>query len=326
MTIPKTNAYVELALSKSRKNPETSLTNSLTKEMLTTPLLTLNDILKPREDGTPVRCVLIDGAPGVGKSTLAWEVCHKWAQNGLDSVKQFELVVLVKLREAQNACNIKDLFPQFDMEDIDNILAAIRNGNGNGMLLVLDGFDELPDNQRNNGSFFIELIKLSKLQKATIIITSRPSVSARLIQLCGHLIDRHLEILGFTEEKVEEYAKSVYSSHESQYRAGFLQFINNNLIVKGMMYLPLHAAIIASLFDKTDCQKDFQSLKTMTQLFDELTRSLIHRQVVKNRDVPDDFAMPRSLLRTIGIFCTMALHSYTHRANGRLHWSRIITL
>ena len=114
LTIPKTNAYVELALSKSRKNPETSLTNSLTKEMLTTPLLTLNDILKPREDGTPVRCVLIDGAPGVGKSTLAWEVCHKWAQNGLDSVKQFELVVLVKLREAQNACNIKDLFTQLD--------------------------------------------------------------------------------------------------------------------------------------------------------------------------------------------------------------------
>ena len=65
------------------------------------------------------------------------------------------------------------------------------------------------------------------------------------------------------------------------------------------MYLPLHAAIIASLFDKTDCQKDFQSLKTMTQLFDELTRSLIHRQVVKNRDVPDDFAMPRSLLHTV---------------------------
>ena len=66
------------------------------------------------------------------------------------------------------------------------------------------------------------------------------------------------------------------------------------------MYLPLHAAIIASLFEwKTDCQKDFQSLKTMTQLFDELTRSLIHRQVVKNRDVPDDFAMPRSLLHTV---------------------------
>ena len=78
--------------------------------------------------------------------------------------------------------------PQFDMEDIDNILAAMYlNGNGNGMLLVLDGFDELPDNQRNNGSVFIELIKLSKLQKATIIITSRPSVSARLIQLCEHI-------------------------------------------------------------------------------------------------------------------------------------------
>ena len=263
---------------------------------MSTTSLTLNDILKPKEDGKPVRCVLIKGAPGVGKSTLAWEVCHKWAKNGLDSVKQFDLVVLVKLREAQNACNIEDLFPPFEVEKgQEKGLAAIRNGNGNGMLLVLDGFDELPDNQRNDGSFFINLINGLKLQNATIIITSRPSVSARLVQLCGHRIDRHLEILGFTEEKIEEYVMSVYSDHESQNRADFLKYINNNLIVKGMMNHPLNAAIIASVFDDIDCIQ----LKTMTQLFDELTRSLIRRQLVKNSEVPDDFAMPRSLLRTV---------------------------
>ena len=55
----------------------------------------LKHILKPREDGTPVCCVLVEGAPGIGKSTLAWEVCHKWEE--LESVKQYELVVLVRL-------------------------------------------------------------------------------------------------------------------------------------------------------------------------------------------------------------------------------------
>ena len=267
-------AYVELRISES------------TKEISTTPL-TLNDILKPREDDTPVRCVLIEGAPGVGKSRLAWEVCHKWAKNGLDSVKQFELVVLVKLREAQNACNIKDLFPQFDMGDMDNILTAIRNGNGNGLLLVLDGFDELP---QNDGPFFKQLIQRLKLQKATIIITSRPSVSAQLVQLCGHRIDRHLEILGFTDEKVEKYVMGVYSDHK---RADFLKYINSNPLVKGMMCLPLNAAIIASIFDKRN------QFKTMTQLFDGLTRCLIHRRLVKNREFKVDFTISQPLQHMI---------------------------
>ena len=50
----------------------------------------LKDILKPRKKGRQLRCVLVEGAPGIGKSTLAWEVCHKWKE--LESVKQYELV------------------------------------------------------------------------------------------------------------------------------------------------------------------------------------------------------------------------------------------
>ena len=56
----------------------------------------LKDILKPSKKGRQLRCVLVEGAPGIGKSTLAWEVCHKWEE--LESVKQYELVVLVCLR------------------------------------------------------------------------------------------------------------------------------------------------------------------------------------------------------------------------------------
>ena len=34
----------------------------------------LKDILKPRKKGRQLRCVLVEDAPGIGKSTLAWEV------------------------------------------------------------------------------------------------------------------------------------------------------------------------------------------------------------------------------------------------------------
>ena len=94
---------------------------------------------------------------------------------------------------------------------------------------------------------YIDLIKDQKLlPKATVIITSRPSVSAYIMN--KYPIDRHLEILGFTEAKIVEYAKSVDFS-DATCQTKFLEYINGNPVIKGMMYLPLNAFFIASIFE-----------------------------------------------------------------------------
>ena len=87
--------------------------------------IALDHILKPRKKGRQLRCVLVEGAPGIGKSTLAWEVCHKWEE--LESVKQYELVVLVCLREkkAQEARCLGDLLPCDATTNMKELLAAI---------------------------------------------------------------------------------------------------------------------------------------------------------------------------------------------------------
>ena len=253
--------------------------------------IALQDILKPGHDSKPVRCVLIEGAPGAGKSTLAWELCHKWEE--LESVKAFKLVVLVQLREkrAQEAQKLSDLFPLSRNTIIEDVLDSI--GNGKGILVVLDGFDELPCEQRQKNSVYIQLVKALVLPEATVIITSRPSVSADFIHLCQRNIDKRLEILGFTGEQVTEYSKSVFSESKEQCTA-FLQYINGDPIIKGMMYLPLNAVIIAMIF-KDNYGTDCPYPKTMTQLFDALTRSLIRRHLVHNRMITDDYRMPRPL-------------------------------
>lgn len=55
----------------------------------------MDDILK-QEEGE-VRLVLVEGAPGIGKSTFAWELCRQW--HTLKSLKHFSLIVLLRLRE-----------------------------------------------------------------------------------------------------------------------------------------------------------------------------------------------------------------------------------
>ena len=292
--------YIELAvISKkgiTRKQADEFTRKSLhglTEEILREKApITLDHILKPREDGRPVRCVLVEGAPGIGKSTLAWEVCHKWEE--LESVKQYELVVLVRLREkkAQEACCLGDLLPCDATTNMKELLAAI--GEGEGMLIVCDGFDELPREQRQEGSVYIDLLKGRLLAEATIIVTSRPSVSAELWRLCQHNIDRHLEVIGFTREDIKRFAESVFSG---DILAGFLSYITSNPPIYGMMYIPLNAVFVALIYqDSYDTDTPFPT--TMTQLFDNLTRGLIRRHLVSTHQVPSEYCMPPSLQRT----------------------------
>ena len=260
--------------------------------MLVKAPIALKHILRPREGGRPVRCVLVEGAPGIGKSTLAWEVCHKWEE--LESVKQYELVVLVRLREkkAQEARCLEDLLPCDNTTNTKELLAAL--GDGKGILIVCDGFDELPREQRQEGSVNIDLIKGRLLPEATIIITSRPSVSANLWRYCQHSIDRHLEVIGFTIEDIKRFAESVFSG---DILAGFLSYITSNPPICGMMYIPLNAVIVALIYqDSYDTDTPFPI--TMTQLFDALTRALIRRHLVSTRRIPSEYCMPPSLQRT----------------------------
>ena len=238
--------------------------------------VTLEDILKPGEDGRPVQRVLVEGAPGAGKSRLAWEICQKWAK--LDSLKQYKLVVRVELRgkRAQEAKRLNDLFPLSKDINIEKVLAAI--GDGEGVLIILDGFDELPDDQRTKGSMYIDLIKREELlPEATVLITSRPSVSAYLMK---YPIDRRLEILGFTEARIQDYARSVYSDPKAL--DNFLKYINGNPFIKGMMYLSLNAVFVASIFEYHH-RTDLPFPKTMTQLYDAVTSSLIRRHLVDKK-------------------------------------------
>ena len=289
--------YIELAvISKenvTRKQADEFTRKSLhglTEEILREKApIALDHILKPREDGKPVRCVLVEGAPGIGKSTLAWEVCHKWEE--LESVKQYDLVVLVRLREkkAQEAHWIADLLLCDDTIHMENLLSSI--GRGESMLIVCDGFDELPREQRQEGSVYINLLKGRLLPEATVVVTSRPSVSADLWRLCQHNIDRHLEVIGFTKEDIRQFAESVFSG---DILAGFLTYITSNPPIHGMMYIPLNTVFVALIYqDSYDTDTPFPT--TMTELFDALTCALVRRHLMSICPVSSEYYIPPSL-------------------------------
>ena len=46
-------------------------------------------------DRSQPKCILVEGAPGIGKSAFAWKLCRKWGKGKL--LQQYQLVVLLRL-------------------------------------------------------------------------------------------------------------------------------------------------------------------------------------------------------------------------------------
>ena len=86
----------------------------------------------------------MEGPPGIGKSTFAWEVCRKWDE--IESLRDYHVVMLLKLREnwVLNATSLADIFRYPSHPDFSKSIAEeLVQSQGQKLLLVLDGFDEV---------------------------------------------------------------------------------------------------------------------------------------------------------------------------------------
>ena len=237
----------------------------------------------------PLKCILVEGPPGIGKSTFAWELCRQWDE--LETMQQYSLVVLIKLREkrVQNCRRLSELLnhpsdPLLGQAVVDEILE------GEGVLLILDGLDEFPSYLLKEDSCLVrQLISGSCLPKATVVVTSRPSAKISF-ELCQPHVSKHIEIVGYTEEDRVKYAESVFSSQPDML-VHFLKYIFSNPTIKTMMYIPLHCAIVAQIYKECGGARKLIP-RTMTQLYTALCRSLLRRYLVENGLLNSDERMP----------------------------------
>ena len=69
--------------------------------------------------------ILVEGAPGVGKSTFAWELCRQWSQGKL--LQQYRLVVLLQFRDkgVREAKGVSDLFYYYNRQIQQTVVEEI---------------------------------------------------------------------------------------------------------------------------------------------------------------------------------------------------------
>ena len=232
----------------------------------------------------PVTQLLIEGAPGIGKSTFAWEVCQKWGQHQL--FNEYSLVVLLKFRDKRThkAKNVSGLFyyplPEVQSEIVHDIVLS----GGHGLLLILEGFDEAPASKQTMGSIFVRLFTGQVLPKATVILTTRPSASAELREVCRGKHSRRIEIVGFGKKEIDEYIRCAFS--DKQERSDFKEYLSLYPHIHSMMYVPLNSAIVTHVYES--CKSSGTVVpKTMTQLYSSLIRTLLLRYLKAKEEYKD---------------------------------------
>ena len=257
---------------------ERTISGKVDDVLLRMDLIELNDIFKVKDQQregthqqTKVKKVLMEGAPGSGKSTLSFHVCRQWTEGLL--FQEYKWVILVRLREIANARSLAELLPQRNEEMGHEIDDTITASDGDNVLFILDGWDELPRHSPAY-AFILDLVEGAKLPESSIIITSRPT-SSTIFHSIVHL---QIEVLGFTKNELQLYfRKCLQNSARAAER--LLQRIKQNPIVEGTCYLPLNASILVHLF------KCGGNVLPTTQygIFTELVLTCIFRHLKKTR-------------------------------------------
>ena len=215
--------------------------------------------------------VLVEGTPGVGKSTFAWEFCRRWERGEI--AQQYQLVLLLRLRDEQmnQAKALWDLiYHPFEVVQ-QAVVTHLGHSLGLNTLFVFEGFDELPDACRKEDSLFLQLIQGKILPHATVIVTSRPWAVEFLVWNHSNRIFQHIEILGFTTKQISEYVKSVLSENDAK---SLDTYISHHPQMKGYMYIPLNTVIVVTVYQESQASGSPMPT-TLTELYIVMSRVLL---------------------------------------------------
>ena len=238
--------------------------------------LAYGDLFKVESGKRRVRKVLVEGDAGIGKTTLCIAVSEDWANGKL--FQQFELILLLPLRMkgVASAGSLPELLKLLHPSPrlCDSVARYLEDEEGESVLIIADGWDELGESQRQKQSFLYQLLFGHRFCRMSVVVTSRPSASAPLRELPD--IDRFVEVRGFSKEHIVKYIQSEFTSDQGK-ADRLREQLEGNPLVESVCSVPLNCAIVCHLWRTLE-----EALPTtMTELYTKIILNLILRNIRK---------------------------------------------
>ena len=189
--------------------------------------------------------ILIEGAPGIGKTVLAKEIGFQWACNKL--LTGIKILFLIFLREYKfKKMTSVESFVQYASKSSELAVPLTKylySTNGKGLAIVFDGYDEISEEDRK-GSIIADIMYHIIFAKCCLVITSRPTASSNL----HSIVDCRVEIIGFTKEDRLDYIQTALNGNNSKIKA-LTSYLQINPMINALCYIPLNMTILLCLVE-----------------------------------------------------------------------------
>ena len=243
----------------------------------------LTEILAPLEYSKDPQFILIEGAPGIGKSSLLKELAYRWGNKKL--LKKFKLVLLISLRNpaVQRAKLINDLLQLFcNRGDTRTTKIAttcsdyLVQNDGKDLAFLFDGFDEYPEDLHKN-SLIADILKRKLLPHCALVVSSRPHATV-------HLRDRatvRVDILGFTEVERNQFIRQALKEQPQSIKK-LTQYLEDHFTINSLCAVPFNMVVLLFLYKQRTSLPNNSLPTNSTQLYNYFICLTIRRHLVKH--------------------------------------------
>ena len=304
--------------------------------------ISVEDVLQPTDSSLSLR-VVIDGPPGIGKTTLCRKLLNMWS-NGPLVHQQYDLVLYCPLRNRKiaTATTLADLFVR-QLNRYKNVPEWFEEKDGEGLLIIFDGWDELSEQLRQS-SLAASIICKEKLDQCSVIVTSRSYASSSLLKM--DTLSRHVQVVGFSKEEIstviiqtlqkdtklaqelidkkreddknQKPFTTTQSSKDSQLAVKLINDLKVRNDVLSLCYVPLVCSMVILVYK----EEGGHLPTTLTQLYENFILQTIRRHVTRHDIDPHTLgslsSLPSQLAKPLQEMCQLA---YTNLANTTMTFS-----
>jgi len=193
------------------------------------------------EDNDPL--VLVEGNPGIGKTTFCLKLAYDWANDTMPrNFPSFKLVFLLKCRDMKGDV-VKDIFEQLLPEDLkENTKGGLVNtlenlDDQNQICIILDGLDELPE---QSGHCLDKVLGRKKLSSCYVLATTRQEKGIDTRE--QFKFNRCLAIEGFSEDNSFEFIRKYFRNvgpEDACKGEKLIKVVKRNLLLRKLQNNPL---------------------------------------------------------------------------------------